>query len=178
MDSSQSLVVRQANANDANQISKLGSLVFSRTFGHSVEPHHLQAYLEESYGMEATVTDIENPLKSMFVATEGADGEIVGFALLTRGSSEPCVEHLKDAVELQRIYVHPDRHRNGAGRKLATSLEALAKQEGFVHMWLGVWQENHKARQVYEKWGYKKVGVHDFTIGGIVQTDDIMLKQL
>jgi hypothetical protein len=31
---------------------------------------------------------------------------------------------------------------------------------------------------MYEKLGYRKVGGHDFTIGEIVQTDDIMAKKL
>jgi RimJ/RimL family protein N-acetyltransferase len=41
-----------------------------------------------------------------------------------------------------------------------------------------VWEENHKAQRVYEKLGYKIVGDHDFVIGGVIQTDHIMLKEL
>lgn len=48
----------------------------------------------------------------------------------------------------------------------------------FEIMWLGVWEENFNAQRVYEKLGYRRVGKHDFVIGGDVQTDFIMIKQL
>jgi len=54
----------------------------------------------------------------------------------------------------------------------------MAREQGFEFMWLGVWEENVKAIRVYEKMGYKKVGEHGFAVGGIVQTDHIMAKQL
>ena len=173
-----SLVVRDAAEGDAYEVARLGSLVFGSTFGHSVEPHQLQTFLEETNSLESIAKEITNPSKKMVVATDGVNGEIVGFALLARGTSEPCIKHLKNTVELQQIYVRPDKHGKGAGRLLANHLEVLARAEGFLHMWLGVWEENHKARQVYERWGYRKVGQHDFVIGDVVQKDDIMLKQL
>ncbi|ATZ56154.1 hypothetical protein BCIN_13g00020 [Botrytis cinerea B05.10] len=172
------ILVRNAKLGDAAQVAKLGSFVFSATFGHSVEPHQLQTYLDESYSVTATVADICNPEKDMIVATEQENEDIIAFALLTRGTSEPCVQHLQDAVELQRIYVHPSAHGQGVGKLLADRLENIARDQKFQHIWLGVWEENHRAMKAYEKWGYKKVGEHDFTIGEIVQTDYILMKQL
>lgn len=172
-----SIQIRNAQAQDAASVAKLGAHVFALTFGHSVAPHELQAYLDESYSPEATEKDISDPSKTMLVATD-PDGRILGFALLTRGSTEPCIEHIPNTVELQRIYVDPEFHGNGVGKILAMRLEDLAREEGFVVMWLGVWEENVKAMKVYEKMGYKQVGDHDFVIGGVVQTDHIMIKTL
>ncbi|TGO08816.1 hypothetical protein BTUL_0191g00260 [Botrytis tulipae] len=173
-----SILVRNAQLDDADQVAELGSFVFSATFGHSVEPHQLQTYLDESYSVTATAADISDPQKDMIVATKEGNGEIIAFALLTRGTSEPCLQHLPNAVELQRIYVHPSAHGQGVGKLLADRLEKMARDQRFEYMWLGVWEENHRAIKAYEKWGYKKVGKHDFTIGQIVQTDHVLLKQL
>lgn len=173
-----SILVRNAQLNDAAQVAQLGSFVFSASFGHSVEPHELQTYLDESYSVTATAADISNPQKDMIVATKEGNEEIIAFALLTRGTSEPCVEHLQNTVELQRIYVHPSTHGQGVGKLLADRLENMARGQKFQYIWLGVWEENHQAMKAYEKWGYKKVGEHDFTIGQIVQRDHILLKQL
>lgn len=139
--------------------------------------HELQTYLDESYSAQAVAKDLYNPDKDMFVASK-PDAGIVGFALLTRGSTEPCIAHLDNYVELQRIYVHPDHHGGGVGKTLAQTLEKAARDQKFRHIWLGVWEENHKSQKVYEKFGYRTVGVHDFAIGGVVQTDHIMLKEL
>ncbi|KAK5062882.1 hypothetical protein LTR84_004957 [Exophiala bonariae] len=169
--------VRDAVDEDINYIASLGSHVFSTTFGYSVPPHELQAYLDEAYSIPATSQDVKDPNKDMIVATT-PDNTVIGFALLTRGTSEPCIVHLENTVEFQRIYVHPDYHGLGVGKILASRIEAMAKEQGFKHIWLGVWEENLKAQKVYEKLGYVKVGEHDFTIGEVVQTDNIMVKQL
>ncbi|KAM0268404.1 hypothetical protein ACHAQH_009985 [Verticillium albo-atrum] len=169
--------IRRATMQDAGAVAELGSSVFSSTFGHSVTPQQLEAYLDESYSVEATEKDISDPQKDMIVAV-ASDETIIGFALLTRGSSEPCVDHIESKIELQRIYVSATYHGQGVGKLLVNETQSEAREQGFEHMWLGVWEENHKAEQVYLKLGFSVVGEHDFDIGGDIQTDRIMLKKL
>ncbi|KAI4767671.1 hypothetical protein E4T52_17184 [Aureobasidium sp. EXF-3400] len=170
-------IVRKATLDDAQAVAKLGSHVFTVTFGYSVDPAELGAYLEDSYSIEAMAKDISDPQKDMIVATDNKD-QIIGFALLTRGTTEPCIEHIPKQVELQRIYVHPSAHGGGVGKLLASVVEQMAREQGFESLWLGVWEENLKALKVYEKLGFGKVGNHDFKIGEVIQTDFIMLKSL
>ncbi|KAK1969303.1 acetyltransferase [Colletotrichum sublineola] len=169
--------LRPASLADATAIAELGAHVFSLTFGHSVEAHQLQAFLDESYSLEAITKDLKDPNKDTIIASD-ATGDILGFAMLTRGSSEPCLDHLDGLVELQRIYMYPKAHGTGAGKLLAERLEEMARDQGFKYIWLGVWQENHRAKKAYEKWGYRTCGTHGFAVGPVVQTDDIMVKKL
>ncbi|KFA68583.1 hypothetical protein S40285_06664 [Stachybotrys chlorohalonatus IBT 40285] len=173
-----SVKVRRAVHQDIPHISDVGSRVFSSTFGHSVTPAQMQDYLDEALSVPATTAELENPQKDMIVAVDPQDNTVLGFGLLTRGSSEPCVEALEGAVELQRIYVDNKHHGKGVGKLLILELEQMARDMGFKHIWLGVWEENHKAQKVYEKAGYKLIGEHDFDVGGDIQTDLIMFKQL
>ncbi|KEF57961.1 uncharacterized protein A1O9_05883 [Exophiala aquamarina CBS 119918] len=173
----QHIGIRDAVGEDVDCIANLGAHVFSTTFGHSVPAHELQAYLDESYSATAIRQDVGHPNKNMIVATT-PDNAIVGFALLTRGTSEPCIDYIDNKVELQRIYVHLDHHGLGIGKALVGRIEDMAREQGFKHIWLGVWEENLKARRVYEKLGYTFAGDHDFTIGEVVQTDHIMIKPL
>ncbi|KAL5350435.1 hypothetical protein ACLOAV_004003 [Pseudogymnoascus australis] len=175
--SQQSVNISKANTKDVATVAKLGAHVFSVTFGHSVPANELQSFLEDSYSIAATENDLKNPMKDMVVASN-QDGTVLGFALLTRGSSEPCISHVESTIELQRIYVDPAHHGKGVGKLLANRLEDMARSQGFRHIWLGVWEENHNAQRMYEKLGYRRVGSHDFTIGEIVQTDYIMIKEL
>lgn len=170
--------VRPAGLPDAAAIAKLGAHVFSVTFGHSVTADELQAYLDKEYTHAAITADLSSPQKDTILAVDESSGDVLGFALLTRGSSEPCVEALESTVELQRIYVHPDAHGKGVGGRLARRVEEMARSQGFRWMWLGVWEENVVAQRAYEKWGYGKVGEHDFVVGSVVQTDWIMTKEL
>ncbi|KAF5660903.1 hypothetical protein FHETE_8754 [Fusarium heterosporum] len=161
---------------DAGRIAELGAHVFSTTFGHSVEPHELAAFLEESYTEASIIKDINDPDRDVIIATN--DDGFLGFAYLTRGSTEPCVEGLEKTIELQRIYVSSSSQGTGVGKALEKKIETMAREQGYKHLWLGVWEENIRAMKAYEKWGYKQVGDHDFTIGSIVQTDHIMVKTL
>jgi ribosomal protein S18 acetylase RimI-like enzyme len=173
-----SIKVRGGRLEDVPQIVDLGSRVFTTAFGYSVEPHQLQAYLDEAYTIPAITADITNPAKDTIVATDGENGLVVGFAIMTRGTREPCIEHVQSKVELQRLYVDIGMHGKGIGKLLARTLETMARSQGFRHMWLGVWEENLVALKTYDKLGYKRVGEHDFKVGDIVQTDNIMIKQL
>lgn len=175
--SQQSVDISIASPMDVATVANLGAHVFSVTFGHSVPANELQSFLEDSYSVAATEKDLKDPMKDMVVASN-QDGTILGFALLTRGSSEPCISHVESTIELQRIYVDPAHHGKGVGKLLANKLENMARSQGFKHIWLGVWEENHNAQRMYEKLGYRRVGYHDFTIGEIVQTDYIMIKGL
>ncbi|KAF2218867.1 acyl-CoA N-acyltransferase [Elsinoe ampelina] len=171
------IVVRKAKVEDAAQVSEVGRHVFSITFGHSVTPEQLAKFLDETYTPELIGKEIQDPTKLMLVA-EDPSGRIAGFILMARESDEPCVRSYDKRVEMLRFYVHTDYHGQGVGKALSIELEKIARAEGQKYMWLGVWEENHKAQAVYRKMGYEKVGDHVFDVGGDLQTDEIMIKQL
>lgn len=81
-------------------------------------------------------------------------------------------------IELQRLYVTQEYHGAGVGRALIDRVEEIARGEGYKTLWLGVWEENFKAQNVYAKMGFRKVGEHDFKMGNCVQTDWILSKRL
>ena len=172
-----SVSIRPALSSEADKIAALGTHVFTLTFGHSVPKSDLDAFLEETYTPTAITKDLNNDAIDIIVAVDTED-DILGFAYLTRGSSEPCIDHIADKVELQRVYVQSQAHGRGIGRLLASAIEQMAVEQGFKNIWLGVWEENHKAIRAYEKWGYRRVGDHDFMLGAVVQTDHIMIKGL
>jgi ribosomal protein S18 acetylase RimI-like enzyme len=171
------VTLRPALPKDAPQIAALGSHVFSTSFGYSMPPSDLQAYLSTAYSLPSVTADISNPLITILVALS-ASSDIVGFTQLTRGTYEPCLEGCEKPVELQRLYVSPDFHGGGVGRLLVEAIERVAREEGFVTLWLGVWEENFRAQGVYERLGFRKVGSHDFVMGSCVQTDWILTKRL
>lgn len=200
------LRIRQATVQDAEQISQLGIVVFTATFGDSgCTPEQLQKYLDDSYSVAAIRDDLQDPHKTTLVAVDDDDDDdkeddattttttttdrsdekaksekVLGFALLNRASSssEPAIAPYARPVEVQRLYVDTASHGRGIGQALMREAEGLARAEGWAHAWLGVWESNPRAQKVYEKLGYRRVGEHWFDVGGDPQLDWILVKKL
>jgi len=105
---------------------------------------------------------------------------ILGFVNLhtTSSSSEPCMDNADAPIEFQKFYVDLEAHGMGIGRRLSDNAEEWAKEKGYKTVWLGVWEENEKAQKVYKRFGYERVGNHNFALGECIQTDWIMQKSL
>lgn len=207
------ITLRKAVPADAEAIASLGVAVFTETFKESgCTQEQLQAYLDESYTVEAITATLTSPTKDTLVATTtnnnkintninninnndnntdtkdgcGGEGEeeegdrILGFALLNRATSEPCIRDggYPRPIELQRLYVGLESHGQGIGKMLMGEAEGLARAMGFETVWLGVWEENVRAQGMYGKLGYQRVGEHVFDVGGDIQTDWILVKKL
>ncbi|RDW79932.1 hypothetical protein BP6252_04570 [Coleophoma cylindrospora] len=171
------VLVRPAAEKDIQAISALGAHVFTLTFGYSMPASDLAAYLEDAYSLASIARDLANPLVDIIVAVDPQD-TVMGFVQLTQGTTDPCLEGVESPIELQRLYVSQDFHGSGVGRKLYETVEGMARQRGFKTLWLGVWEENFKAQKVYERFGFSKIGMHDFVMGECVQTDWILSKTL
>ena len=61
------------------------------------------------------------------------------------------------------------------GKALFQHAVTVAKEHDMQYIWLGVWEENHKAIAFYEKQGFVAFDKHVFVLGNDPQTD-IMMK--
>lgn len=61
----------------------------------------------------------------------------------------------KSLAYLSNLAVHPQYRRQGAARGLLTSCEKVASEWGFKDLYLHVLENNHQARQLYFKLGYR-----------------------
>ena len=178
---SPSFTIRPASAADAEQIRSIGSSVFAATFGFSIPPADLSAYLRTSYSLAAIQAELAAPSHHFVVACPpDRPAHVLGFAQVTEHTTEPCLSHLPSGsfCELQRLYVRPECHGKGVGKALTRAGEALARETGYGYMWLGVWEGNFVAQTVYESAGFVRAGEHEFTMGKCVQIDWIMVKEL
>ncbi|KAG9236294.1 acetyltransferase [Amylocarpus encephaloides] len=171
--------IRNAAPWDASQIAHLGASTFTHTFGDSLPPADLEAYLNTSYAVPSILSEITSPAMTTLVATSpAAPDNILGFTQLNTTSKEPCIEHLPAPVELQRLYVAIDAAGQGIGRKLVEEAEHVARGLGKEALWLGVWEGNSKGQGIYKRLGFEYIGHHDFVMGECVQRDWIMWKKL
>jgi ribosomal protein S18 acetylase RimI-like enzyme len=83
-----------------------------------------------------------------------------------------------NTLELERIYVLNEFHGKKVGQILFNKALQIAEQRKVDYLWLGVWEENHKALKFYMKNGFTAFNKHVFRLGDDVQTDIMMKLQI
>lgn len=176
--------IRDARPADVEDIVVLGKSVNISTFGKFVGKKVYREHLEEKYSVERVRGEVGDGRIDFVVATTTTtnkteeEEKIIGFAVLARGVTYPCLEHLEDIIELQRIYIYPEFHGRGVGKALMGELEGRARREGRKNIWLGCYENNDNARKVYEKAGFVRVGERVNLIDEQEYLDWIMVKRL
>lgn len=171
------LKIGHSNPDDADLVLSIAVPVFSDTFRHTCSAEDMTLYLNSHFTLEHIMAELNNPNKRFLLALK-PDNTCAGFAQLTIGSTEPCVDHLPQKVELQRIYVAADQHGSGLARLLMDAAFSVAQSEGYRNIWLGVMQGNTRAEKFYEKYGFERVGEHEFYLGSDRQVDDILVRAI
>ena len=83
------------------------------------------------------------------------------------------------SVLLSKLYVHPDRHRQGLGRRIIDQVEAYCVSRLITTLWLTVNKQNSGSIAFYERAGFKNAGSLVQEIGsGFVMDDYKMVKTL
>ena len=78
------------------------------------------------------------------------------------------------SIEIERIYVLKENHGSGIGIELLNFAIEIAKQNKVAYIWLGVWENNHRAIRFYKKNGFTTFDKHQFVLGSEEQTDLMM----
>lgn len=70
-----------------------------------------------------------------------------------------CLWLIADEVHVTNFAVHPDYRCRGIGRELMGTLLERYRQEGATRAALEVRPSNHRARRLYEAFGFRQVGL-------------------
>ena len=168
-------VIRPAVLEDAALLADLGIRTFRETFAPICSPADLQAFLAATYSPDKQRAELADPARPGWVLE--LDGIPAGFLQLRLGHREPGVPGGRP-VELQRIYVLRACHGRKHGAALMDTAVGAARAWGADCLWLGVWENNTRALAFYARGGFREVGDHIFKIGGQVDRDLILAKDL
>lgn len=116
-----------------------------------------------------------NKLSDILVAE--VDGQVVGYASLTRGSRLLSHAHV---LEINGLAVDPGHQRRGVGRALVEACVAGARRQGARKLTLRVLGFNHRARRLYESCGFHIEGLlrEEFLLDGRYVDDVFMARAL
>lgn len=169
------VVVRKIHLVDLSQLQKIGISTFSETFAENNTKEDLEKYLKESFASEKLSAELENPNAAFYFAV--LNEEVIGYLKINFGDAQTELKDNK-SVEIERIYVLQAYHGKKIGQLLYNKAIEIAREYKASYVWLGVWEENHRALQFYKKNGFVPFDTHIFKLGNDEQTDIMMKKAL
>ena len=131
----------------------------------------MEAYLSHAFSKEQLQKELSNPASEFYFARQGK--EEIGYLKVNVAEAQNEYQQ-ENALEIERIYVKREFQGRKIGQLLFEKGIALARKKHVDFVWLGVWEENSKAIQFYEKNGFKAFDRHSFMLGSDEQTDILM----
>ena len=163
--------IRKINIEDLETLRNLSIQTFKETFEEVNTEEDMQKYLDENLSIEKLKTELENPNSEFYFAEN--NNEILGYLKLNFKDAQ--TEKLEENhFEIERIYVLKAFLGQKIGQILFDKAIEIGREKNLEYVWLGVWEENHRAIRFYEKNGFEIFGKHDFVLGEDVQTDLLM----
>ncbi len=168
------LTIRRATTDDSALLARLGTETYRDTFEADNSPENMQAYLNSAFSEQIQARELSEP-GSIFLIAQMQDTP-VGYARLTPGV--PPTKEGKRPVKIQRLYAASNRIGQGIGAGLMKSCLEIAQHHGHDLIWLGVWENNHRAIAFYTKWGFEIIGNQEFIMGDDHQNDLVMARSV
>lgn len=165
------MIIRALTESDLLNLQSISRQTFLETFADTNSEENMTKYLETAYASEKLLLELASPSVEFYFAE--IDSTIVGYLKVNLGDAQT---ELKDnsAVEIERIYVLKEFHGAKVGQALYQKAVEIANEHKVDYLWLGVWEENHRAISFYKKNGFIEFGKHIFTLGEDNQTDLMM----
>ncbi|KIA97881.1 GNAT family acetyltransferase [Flavobacterium sp. KMS] len=168
----ESIILEKVTIADIEKLQNIGRQTFLETFSLPNTEENMNNYLSSSFAFDKLKKEIENPDSKFFFAV--LNNEVIGYLKVNSGKAQTELGD-NNALEIERIYVSKEFLGKKVGQLLYDKALQIAKEKNVGYVWLGVWEENHRALAFYKKNGFVEFDKHIFKLGNDPQTD-IMMK--
>ena len=167
--------IRLAQPEDVASLTALAERTFRNSFADENSRADMDAYIQEAFSPARMQIELANPDNTFWLASAEGSDDVIGYAKLRAGATDPCVQG-PAPIELHRLYVDHTAIGTGVGAALMEASLNTARAGGHQTLWLGVWDRNERAMAFYRRWGFECVGSHVFRLGSDDQTDLVMVR--
>jgi len=163
--------IKKVTVTEIEQLQKIGTQTFLETFAEMNSEENMKQYLEDKFSINKLTSELSNPNSEFYFAI--LNKEPLGYLKVNFAKAQT---ELKDenGLEIERIYVLKEFHGAKIGQLLYNQALQIAKIHNLNYLWLGVWEENHRALNFYKKNGFIEFDKHIFKLGNDEQTDLLM----
>ncbi len=167
--------LQKCSLSELDDLVRISKKTFADAFEKDNDSNDFKAYIDFAFDKEKILSELNDSNTSFYFAYR--DEFLAGYFKLNRSDAQTDLK-LKESIELERIYVLEQFQGMKMGQWMLTRAIILAKKEQKQFIWLGVWEENSRAVQFYEKYGFVKFGKHPYYIGADKQMDWLMRHDL
>ncbi|MBL7926773.1 MAG: GNAT family N-acetyltransferase [Bacteroidia bacterium] len=168
--------IKEAAANDANLLCQLGAQTFEQAYGDVKDANDISAYIIQAFIATDIAHTISGKQATYFIAY--FNNEAIGYTKLRTDRLHENLNPAQANLELERIYVCKEFWKQQVGAALMQHAIMFGKQNNFDVLWLGVWQQNHRAIAFYKKMGFEIIGTKKFYVGTEENDDYVMQVKL
>jgi ribosomal protein S18 acetylase RimI-like enzyme len=169
------IYIRAIGIEDVSALQMIAQQTFSEMFADYNSADNLKKYLDEKFTVTKLSEELNHPHSKFYFAQIGE--EVVGYLKTNTGEAQTELMDL-NAFEIQRIYVLQAYHGKKVGQQLIEKAIEDARKTTNSYVWLGVWEENHRAIRFYSNNGFIKFDTHIFKMGDDEQKDWMMKLEL
>lgn len=162
--------IEKIDIEDLKMLKEISIETFRDTFESQNDPEDFREYLKNSFNDDKLKNELANKYSEFYFIYK--DDKVAGYLKLNLDSAQ--TEVFDDALEVERIYIRKEFHRQGLGKILIQKAIERSLELNKKLIWLGVWEHNIKALEFYKKLDFFVDGEHSFIIGDDVQIDLIM----
>ncbi|MBA2937527.1 GNAT family N-acetyltransferase [Paenibacillus sp. CGMCC 1.16610] len=167
--------IKQCTLEELGLLQEISIETFTETFKHQNSPENMRAYLEKAFHPKQLEKELSNISSEFYFIY--SNEELAGYLKVNIHDAQ--TESMgNDALEVERIYIRKNFHKQGLGKYLLKKAIEIAMQRDKKKIWLGVWEQNENAITFYQKMDFVKTGAHSFYMGDDEQIDLIMTKVL
>ncbi|MFC0336483.1 GNAT family N-acetyltransferase [Kushneria avicenniae] len=165
------MTFRACGPEDALEVASIGRDTYRQTFEGHYDPDVMAQYLDQAFNPDAVTKELDHPQSNFWLLETG--GHVAGYLKMNQGLAQTEAQE-EGGIEIERIYLLKAFQGQGFGRALFDRAMDFARACESRFVWLGVWENNHRALAFYQSMGFRIVGAHDFRMGEVVDTDYIM----
>ncbi|WP_430428488.1 GNAT family N-acetyltransferase [Maribacter litoralis] len=165
------LTYTKCSLQNVERLRLISEQTFVNAFEKDNDPSDFKDYIEKAFALNKIKAELLNPDSDFYFVYR--NDELVGYFKLNVLSAQSDVKR-DDSIELERIYVLKAYQNLGLGKQILDHIKSLAQEKNKKMLWLGVWEENTRAIQFYQRNGFQKFDTHPYFIGTDEQTDWLM----
>ncbi len=171
----QNVFIKKADIETLDLLQAIAKETFYETFSAENSAENMQSYLEEKFSIQQLNLELNNPYSSFYIAY--FHDLTIGYLKINEADAQ-TEKQVGASLEIERIYVLKAFQGQKIGQLLYEKALEIAKEKQVEYVWLGVWEENKRAIQFYQKHGFEIFDHHIFVLGEDQQTDLLMKKTL